>query len=377
MSDFVGNKTAIQPFIQWLLEWDPRNKKTKSALVSGVSGVGKTLFVELLLKKHDYNIVHLSIDEDRDKETMNQVIKPLLKTKRTFNGQENVLVVSDIDSQSGDYGFISILTECIKETQIPIVCICDDRYDQKIKPVLNYCFDIKLGKPSYDEVYRLIYKVVTTESIKIGKTGVDRLYEQANGDIRYILNTLQLGIKKGDTSKNIQSSNIFDTAGKLLSMDLTIDDKLKYYWMAHDIHPLMIHENYVNNTLSTRDDVKRLENLSYSANALADADLFDAVFDFDLSPYVALNTINATSKCNKKAMIKFPQFLGKISTMNKNKREKLDYHCVKFFETTTPKATKTNATTTNATTTKETTTKSTKTKSTKSTKPKDKGKAVP
>lgn len=341
MNDFVGNKLAIQPFIRWLLEWDPANKKNKCALVSGVSGVGKTLFVELLLKKHDYNIVHLSIDEDRDKETMNQFIKPLLKTKRTLNGQENVLVVSEIDCQSGDYGFISILMECIKETHIPIVCICDDRYDQKIKPVLNYCFDIKLGKPSYDEVYRLIYNVVTSESIKINKTSVDRLYEQANGDIRYILNTLQLGIKKGDTSKNIQSSNIFDTAGKLLSMDLTIDDKLKYYWMAHDIHPLMIHENYVNNTLSTRDDVKRLENLSYSADALADADLFDAVFDFELSPYVALNTINATSKCNKKAMIKFPQFLGKISTMNKNKRDKLDYNGVKFFGetaiTSTPK----------------------------------------
>ena len=292
MVDFVGNKPAIQPFIRWLLEWDPANKKTKCALISGVSGVGKSLFVELMLKKHDYNIVHLSIDEDRDKETINQFIKPLLKTRRTFNGQENVLVVSEVDCQSGDHGFISTLVDCIKDTQVPIVCICDDRYDQRIKPIINYCFDIKLGKPSFDEAYRLIYKVATTENIKISKTGVDRLYEQSNGDIRYILNTLQMGVKKGDTTKNIQSSNIFDTTGKLLSMDLSIDD------------------------------------------------LFDSVFDFELSPYVALNTIRATSKCNKKGMIKFPQFLGKISTMNRNKREKLDYNSVKFFSETADKPTK-------------------------------------
>jgi hypothetical protein len=146
-----------------------------------------------------------------------------------------------------------------------------------------------------------------------------------------------MGVKKGDTTKNIQSSNIFDTAGKLLSMDLSIDDKLKYYWMAHDIHTLMVHENYVGNTLSAREDVKRLENIAYSADALSDADLFDSVFDFELSPYVALNTIRATSKCNKKGMIKFPQFLGKISTMNKNKREKLDYNSVKFFAETADK----------------------------------------
>ena len=337
MADFVGNKPAIQPFIRWLLEWDPANKKTKCALVSGVSGVGKSLFVELLLKKHDYNIVHLSIDEDRDKETINQFIKPLLKTRRTFNGQENVLVVSEVDCQSGDHGFISTLVDCIKDTLVPIVCICDDRYDQRIKPILNYCFDIKLGKPSFDDVYRLIYKVATTENIKISKTGVDRLYEQSNGDIRYILNTLQLGVKKGDTSKNIQSSNIFDTTGKLLSMDMSVDDKLKYYWMAHDIHTLMVQENYVGNTLSAREDVKRLENIAYSADALSDADLFDSVFDFELSPYVALNTIRATSKCNKKGMIKFPQFLGKISTMNRNKREKLDYNSVKLFAETADK----------------------------------------
>jgi len=36
-------------------------------------------------------------------------------------------------------------------------------------------------------------------------------------------------------------------------------------------------------------------------------------------------------------MIKFPQFLGKISTMNKNKREKLDYNSVKFFDETATK----------------------------------------
>jgi replication factor C subunit 1 len=331
LDDFVGNKNIIQPFIRWLLEWDPNDKKNKCALVSGVNGIGKTLLVELLLKKHDYNIINISIDDDRDKETINQTIKPLLKTKKTFDGQENAIVFSDIDSSGGDYGFISTLTECIKETQIPIICICDDRYSQNIKPILNYCLDFKLVKPKYDEIYRLIYKVVTTEQIKIGKSGVDKLYEEANGDIRFILNTLQLGLKKSDTSKNIQSSNIFDTTGKLFSKETTLDDKIKYYWMSHDIHTLMVQENYINNTLTTNDEAKRLENISYSADSLSDADVFDSIFDFELSTYVAINTIKATSKCNKKGMVKFPQFLGRTATMNKNKRDKLDYENVNLL----------------------------------------------
>jgi replication factor C subunit 1 len=329
LEDFVGNKSVIQPLIHWLLEWEPSKKKTKCALVSGLNGVGKSTLIELILKKHDYNIIHLNIDEDHDKEYINTIIKPLLRTKKTFNGQENALLVSDIDCVSG-YGFISTLTECIKETQIPIICICDNRYDQSIKPILNYCFDIKLGKATYDEVYKLIYKVVTTENIKISKSGVDKLYEQSNGDIRYILNTLQLYNKKTDTSKNIQSSNIFDTTGKLLSQETGLDDKNRYYWMAHDIHGLMIQENYINCTLNVRDDVTRLENISYSSDALSDVDLLDSVFNFELEPYIALNTIRATRKCTKKAQIKFPQFLGRTSTINKNKRENMDYETVKF-----------------------------------------------
>ena len=327
LDDFVGNKNIILPFIRWLLDWDPSNKKTKCALVSGLNGIGKSLLVELLLKKHDYNIINLAIDDEKDKETINCIIKPLLKTKRTFDDQENCLVFSDIDSNCGDYGFISNLTECIKETQIPIICICDDRYSQNIKPILNYCVDFKMTKPNYTDVYALVYKVVTAENIKINKSTVDNLYEQSKGDIRFILNTLQLGIKKGElnASKNIQSSNIFETTGQLLSQENSIDEKIRYYWMANDIHTLMVHENYIGNTLNVKDDLKRLENISYSADSLSDVDLLDSIFDFELSSYVAINTIKATSKCSKRSMVKFPAFLGKTSTINKNKKMKLNF----------------------------------------------------
>ena len=148
IEDFIGNKNIIQPFIRWLLQWNTDDKKSKCLLISGLTGVGKSLLVELILKKHDYNIINLALDDDRDKEYMNNVIKPLIKTKKTFDGQENVLVVSDIDSGS-DYGFIATLTECIRDTKIPIICICDNRYDQSIKPILNYCFDIKMKIPRY------------------------------------------------------------------------------------------------------------------------------------------------------------------------------------------------------------------------------------
>jgi len=340
VEDFVGNKQNIQPFIKWLLEWDINNKRNKCALISGVCGVGKSLFVELLLKRHDYNIINLTLNDERDKEFMTNVKRTLIKTKKTFDGQENVLVVSDIDC-GGDYGFISSLTECIKDSKIPIVCICDNRYNQSIKPILSYCVDFKMTKPSYQDVYRLIYKIVMTEKIRIKESEIKQLYEQSNGDIRFIINTLDLGFK--NSKKNIQNTNMFETTGKILSMDETIESKYETYWLCNELHPLMIHENYINNTLSVSNQVRKLENLSYSADALSDADIFDSyvnMTNWEFEPHVALNTINAASKCNKKVMIKFPQFLGKTSTMYKNRREKLNYEEVRFLKNENPKAKK-------------------------------------
>jgi replication factor C subunit 1 len=337
LDDFVGNKPLIQPFIQWLLDWHENDKTKKCALISGLTGIGKNLFVELILRKHDYNIIELALDDDRDKDYMNSLIKPIIKSKTTFDGKENVLVFSDIDCGS-DYGFISSLTEFIKNSAIPIICICNNRYDQSIKPILNYCCDFKMIKPLYQDVYRLIYNVVINEKIKIKELQIKELYEQSNGDIRFMLNALQFGFIKG--KKNIQSSNIFDTTGKLLTMDESIGSKYETFWLANDIHPLLVQENYINNTLSARDEVKKLDNLAYSADALSDVDLFDSyvnMTNWEFEPYVALNTIAATSKCNKKTMIKFPQILGKISTMYKNRREKLNYENVVFFEKEKPK----------------------------------------
>jgi replication factor C subunit 1 len=340
LSDFVGNSKSIQPFIKWLLTWEPSNKKNRCALVSGLNGIGKSLLVELILKKYSYHAIHLTPDDERSRENIQATIKPLLHVKKTFNDEENVLVVSDIDSAGGDHGFIGALVECIKETEIPIICICDDRYSQSLKPLITHCFDIKLSKPNYADMYAFVYKVATSENIKIKKAAIDKLIEQANGDIRFILNTLQLGVKNVGTTKDLQSANIFDTAGTLLNMDATFADKYATYWMACDMHPLLIQENYIGCIMGAKETEKAAQdkkyfpkNLDYladAADALSDMDLLDTEFNFELTPYVAANCIRATEKCNKKGLIKFPRFLSKISVINKNKRDKRDYDQVKF-----------------------------------------------
>jgi len=341
LDNFIGNKLIVQQLIKWLLNW---NTNDKCALISGPNGIGKSLLVELVSYKHDYNLIEFSGDDALTKNIFETTIKPLIKSKKTFNDQENVLLFSDIDTIS-DYGFISSLTEIMKSSEIPIICICDNRYDQSIKPILNYCTDFKMTPPKYDDIYPLIYNIVINENIKIGIKGVKNLYENSNGDIRFILNSLQLNIKKTETKceketketyKNIQNLNIFDTTGKLLNMDLTLNDKYNLYWMAQDIHSLMIQENYINSTLNCKNEVTKFDNMSYSADALSDTDLYDMniqnTLNWEMEKFIATSTIQATTKCNKKGLIKFPSFLGNTTKMYRNKREKYDHETMKFIE---------------------------------------------
>ena len=44
------------------------------------------------------------------------------------------------------------LIQLIKRTQIPIVCICNDRGHTKIRSLSNYCFDLRFQRPRVEQI---------------------------------------------------------------------------------------------------------------------------------------------------------------------------------------------------------------------------------
>ena len=82
----------------------------------------------------------------------------------------NALIVNDLDCAS-DHGFLSCLIECIKETKIPIICTCNDRYSQGLKTIVNYCFDIKFTKPTTMDIFKFCCDIAKKEQIKLFPKG--------------------------------------------------------------------------------------------------------------------------------------------------------------------------------------------------------------
>jgi replication factor C subunit 1 len=328
INGIVGNKKNIDFMVQWINEWTPQNKK-KCLLISGNSGIGKTLSIELILKDLKYNIVDLNSDDERDKEYIKSKIKPMLQVVKTVFGKKNALVVNDLDCLS-DHGFISALIDCIKETKIPIICTCNDRYNQAFKTFATYCEDIKFKNPSTNEIYNFINPIYKKEKIMISEINARTLIENSNNDVRNTLNNLQLYNHKSEMKfdKDRTQIGVFDMANIMLSQTSDFDTKYKTFWLDTDLSPLMVHENYVNNTMKSKNEteenkLQNLDNLFTAANCLSNIDLFESdveATNWDLMPHIAVNCITASSKCHTKAQIKFPTFLGKTSTKGKNKR---------------------------------------------------------
>lgn len=327
INGIVGNKNNVNAILQWTNNFEKNTKK--ALLVSGNTGIGKTLTVELTLKSLKYNIVELNSDDERDKDYIKTRIKPMLQVVKTVFGKKNALVVNDLDCLS-DHGFISALIECIKETKIPIICTCNDRYNQAFKTFATYCEDIKFKKPSTNEIFNFINPIYKKEKILISEVNARILIENSNNDIRNTLNNLQLYRHKSEIKfdKDSTQVGIFDMANIMFSQTNDFEKKYKTFWLDSDLSPLMIHENYIANTIKSLGDneenkLKNLDNLFAAANCLSNIDIFEndiEATNWDLMPHIAVNCISASSHCHAKAQIKFPAFLAKTSTKGKNKR---------------------------------------------------------
>lgn len=328
-NDIIGNKNNINNFINWLKIWD-ENNKCKCALISGNSGIGKSLTIELVLKEMKYNVIDLNSDEERDKNYLNTKIKPLLYTKKSLFNKNNILIINDLDCSS-DYGFLSTIVECIKETKIPIVCTCNDRYNQSLKTFVNYCLDIKFSKPAISEIFKFIKNIVIQEKINIKETQIMELIENDNNDIRNILNNLQL-LSYSKTNHCIQNKdltqlNLFEMTNIMFSKGCENYEKYRTFWLDSDIIPLMVHENYINNISKQKCEALQLELLSSASDCVTNIDIFDSkveMINWELMPYVAYNTIQATSYCTSRSKINFSSFLGKTSKKGKNKKTTLE-----------------------------------------------------
>ena len=325
--NFVGNSQNILSLQNWLNNWNLQNKSIKKcALISGPSGIGKTLCIELLIKKYDLNPIFISPDEKVDKEFFQNYIIPSIQIEKNILSKKNIVIINDIDCYD-DFGFISNVNICIKECKIPIIATCNNRYEQSLKPIINNCFDIKFQKPIVSDIIKFLTPIFKKQSFSISHMEMKKIIEESNCDIRNILINLQLNNKKfmHSKDKSIHQTNIFDLTKLFMSQNIDINEKKSLFWLDNDILPLMIHENYPLSNIKMKNEAQYLLNIADSIASLSDIDLIDKEMkkeasNWELQPYIGWNLIKSVTNCHTKMQIKFTGFLSKVIQRNKNKK---------------------------------------------------------
>nr|CAD7395463.1 unnamed protein product [Timema cristinae] len=205
-----GDKSNVKKLMRWLSNWhanhsgkkklarpspwskDDSGAFFKAALLSGPPGIatiykllvyilvfffsGKTTSAHLVCKELGFDIVEFNASDTRSKRLLHEDVSELLCNKSLFgyfkgesqvysfvlsaDGSSNkptakhVLLMDEVDGMAGneDRGGMQELIQLIKNTRIPIICMCNDRHHPKIRSLVNYCFDLGFSKPRLEQI---------------------------------------------------------------------------------------------------------------------------------------------------------------------------------------------------------------------------------
>eukprot|EP01018_Ginkgo_biloba_P023733 Gb_23963 [translate_table: standard] len=268
--------------------------------------------------------------------------------------------MDEVDGMSGgDRGGVSDLINSIKISKIPIICICNDRYSQKLKSLVNYCLPLNFRKPTKQQMAKRLYQVAQAEGLSVDEVTLEALGERVNGDMRMALNQLQYMslslsvLKYADIKARLQGGGKdedvtpFTAVDKLLGHEggrLRMDERMDLSMSDPDLVPLIIQENYLNYkpSAASRDGsgTLRMDLVARAADSIADGDMINVqirkyrqwhlsqlgAFASCIIPAAFVHGQREVFAQGERNFNRFGGWLGKNSTWGKNVRLLEDVH---------------------------------------------------
>uniref|UniRef100_A0A1J3GNA7 Replication factor C subunit 1 n=1 Tax=Noccaea caerulescens TaxID=107243 RepID=A0A1J3GNA7_NOCCA len=389
-NEIVGNQSMVTQLHNWLSHWHDqfggagskgKGKKLndagakKAVLLSGTPGIGKTTSAKLVSQMLGFQAVEVNASDSRGKADSKiakgiggsnaNTVKELVNNEAmaanmnmSSKPPKTVLIMDEVDGMSaGDRGGVADLIASIKISKIPIICICNDRYSQKLKSLVNYCLPLNFRKPTKQQMAKRLTHIAKSEGLEVNNIALEELAERVNGDIRLAVNQLQYMslsmsvIKYDDIRQRLLSSakdediSPFTAVDKLFGYNggkLRMDERIDLSMSDPDLVPLLIQENYINYRPSStgKDETKRMESLARAAESIADGDIINVQIrryrQWQLSqaccvassilPAALLHGSREVFEQGERNFNRFGGWLGKNSTAGKNRRLLEDLH---------------------------------------------------
>ncbi|GKV39709.1 hypothetical protein SLEP1_g47440 [Rubroshorea leprosula] len=390
-NEIIGNQSLVTQLHNWLAHWneqflhtgsngkgkkknDPNAKK--AVLLSGTPGIGKTTSAKLVSQMLGFQPIEVNASDSRGKADANiskgiggsnaNSVKELVSNEALSidmdqsRRKKTVLIMDEVDGMSaGDRGGVADLIASIKISKIPIICICNDRYSQKLKSLVNYCLLLTFRKPTKQQMAKRLMQVAKAEGLQVNEIALEELAERVNGDMRMALNLLQYmslsmsAINYDDIRQRLLSSSKDEEISPFTAVDklfgysggkLRMDERIDLSMSDPDLVPLLVQENYINYRPSStgKDDtgLKRMSLIARAAESIGDGDIINVQIrryrQWQLSqtgslssciiPAALLHGQREILEQGERNYNRFSAWLGKNSSMGKNFRLLEDLH---------------------------------------------------
>lgn len=278
------DKSNAKKLYKWLMNWHKNRtiKHTKpsgwggtddgasckAALLSGPPGIGKTTTVQVVCKELGFDLVEFNASDTRSKKLLKEEVSKMLgnSTLRDYltdgkieSNSKYVVLMDEVDGMAGneDRGGLQELISLIKSSDMPIVCVCNDRSNPKMRTLAGYAFDLRFAKPKTEQIRGAMKSLCFKENIDISTEDLDRLIEATNHDIRQVINHLSLFVGKSAHQEKTERKHInkdlklgpWDVLRKVFSAEehkvMSIHDKSDLFFHDYSLAPLFVQENYL------------------------------------------------------------------------------------------------------------------------------------
>jgi replication factor C large subunit len=191
--DVAGNKTAVEKLREWIDSWTEGPPSKRAVLLYGPAGVGKTSISEALALERGWDLVEINASDKRSGEILSK-IAGLASTQSTLFSQGRLILLDEVDGINlrEDSGAITTILQIIKETQYPLILTANDPWDQKTRPLRDACLQIELKRLGVRDGLPLLKNVLAKEGVRTTDDALKYIIDKDRGDIRSILNDIQL-----------------------------------------------------------------------------------------------------------------------------------------------------------------------------------------
>jgi len=204
-------------------EANKKNVLTKRGMyIYGSPGTGKTVFVEKILKKLNYDVIKYDAGDVRNKTIVDQITKHNMSDKNVLSLMQKktkkiAIIMDELDGMnSGDKGGINTLIKLIRPkktkkqkkedtTMIPIICIGNYHIDKKIKEMIKICETIELKNPTNIQIKNIVNILMP----KLEEELKEKMVVFIQGDLRKVKSTYDIYQNQESILKNQLIQNMF------------------------------------------------------------------------------------------------------------------------------------------------------------------------